>query len=118
MDELSFCAGILEGEACFDLRKSGSLIRDPDNKHLRIIVEMKDRDIIDRLQKLFGGTAVEVRCPSKIKDNWSTYYKWLLTKRSDLYLCLKAIEPMMSNRRKAKIQEMLIFLERKLNETS
>ena len=112
--EVAWAAGLLEGEACFDIRKSNALVRDPDNKHCRIIVEMKDLDVLEKLQKIFGGTLVQVNCKSKIKAQWSPYFKWLLTKRIDVLSCLKQILPMMSTRRAIKIQEMILFLETKL----
>lgn len=112
----AWAAGVLEGEACFDIRKSGALKRDPNNMHVRVIVEMKDLDVLVRLQELFGGTLTEVKCKSKQKENWSTYYKWLLTKREDVQSCLCQIKPLMSARRRERIEEILTFLNRKLNE--
>lgn len=112
-----WAAGLLEGEACFDIRKSAALKRDPDNMHVRVIVEMKDKDVLERLQWLFGGTLTEVKCKSKQKENWSTYYKWLLTKREDVQFCLCMIKPHMSVRRTERINEILKFLARKLNES-
>ena len=113
---IAWAAGLLEGEACFDIRKSQSVKRDPNNMHVRVIVEMKDKDVLGRLQKMFGGTLTEVRCKSKQRENWSTYYKWLLTKREDVQLCLCVIKPYMSQRRTERINEILKFLNRKLNE--
>lgn len=110
---LAFCAGVLEGEACFDIRKSNALKRDPQNKSVRIIVEMKDRDVLEKLRYQFGGTINPVLCKSKIKENWSPYFKWLLSDRDGIYNCLLQIEPFMSTRRKERIEEMIHFIERK-----
>jgi hypothetical protein len=109
-----WAAGLLEGEACFDIRQSQARIRDPDNMHCRVIVEMKDRDVLEKLQEIFGGTLTEVKCKSKIKENWSTYHKWLLSKRSDVLACLRVIYPMMSQRRKQRMYDMILFLEDKI----
>lgn len=112
--EVAYCAGVLEGEACFDIRESSARVRDPNNMHARIIVEMKDRDVLERLQKCFGGTLVDVKCPSKIREQWSPYYKWLLSERESVFNCLLQIHLFMSQRRKERINEMMTFLERKL----
>lgn len=112
----AFCAGVLEGEACFDIRKSNALKRDPNNKAVRIIVEMKDLDVLEKLRYQFGGTVNPVLCKSKVKENWSPYYKWLLSNREEIYNCLLAIEPYMSLRRRLKIEEMIEFIERKTRE--
>jgi len=112
--EIAYCAGVLEGEACFDIRESPARVRDPNNMHARIIVEMKDRDVLERLQRCFGGTLVDVKCPSKIKVQWSPYYKWLLSERESVFNCLIRINQFMSQRRKERINEMMTFLERKI----
>lgn len=112
--QIAWASGILEGEACFDIRPSNSLIRDPNNKQCRIIVEMKDRDVLEKLQEIFGGSLTEVKCPSKIRDNWSPYYKWLLSEREKVLNCIMRIRPFMSKRRGEKCDEMYEFLERKV----
>jgi hypothetical protein len=104
----------MEGEACFDMRDSAAKVRDPDNKQCRIIVEMKDEDILLRLQGIFGGTVREVKCKSKVKEGWATYYKWLLSSREDVLFCLQFVQPFMGIRRREKIALLVTFLEKKL----
>lgn len=51
--DLLWLAGLLEGEGCFNIRS--------DNR-VRIAVEMTDKDVVERVAKLFG-TNVSHRAP-------------------------------------------------------
>lgn len=114
--DVAWAAGLLEGEACFDIRPSNALKRDPHNKQVRIVVEMKDEDVLHKLKAIFGGSVVPVNCPSKKKANWSPYFKWQLSNREAVLVCLMAIYGYMSNRRQQKLDEIIDFLLRKLSE--
>lgn len=111
--EVAWSAGLLEGEACFDIRASYCLKRDPNNKQVRVIVEMKDEDVLLELQSYWGGSVRPVKCKSKQRENWSPYYKWLLSSRGEIEHLLKSIQPFMSERRSGKIQEILHFIKEK-----
>lgn len=113
---IAWAAGLLEGEACFDIRPSGALKKDPNNKQVRVIVEMKDEDVLLKLQGIFGGTVVPVKCASKQNKNWAPYFKWQLCRREQVLPCLMAIYDYMSIRRQAKLDELIDFLVRKLSE--
>lgn len=114
--DVAWAAGLLEGEACFDIRPSNALKRDPNNKQVRVIVEMKDEDVLLKLRAIFGGSVVPVNCPSKQRANWSPYFKWQLSNREAVMVCIMAIYDYMSQRRQQKLDEILYFLERKLSE--
>ena len=110
----AWAAGLLEGEACFDIRPSNALKRDPDNKQARIIVVMTDLDVLERLKDIFGGNINEVKSPSMVKPENKTAYRWLLSQRSEVFNCLLHIRPYMLKRRGERCDELFEFLERKV----
>lgn len=115
--QIAWAAGILEGEACFDIRKSECVKRDPDNKHARLMIVMTDIDVLETLQSIFGGSINENNAPSaKRKPHWKQSWRWLLSERQGLFDCLNHIRPYLHYRRRERCDEMLIFLNRKLNE--
>jgi hypothetical protein len=114
---IAWAAGILEGEACFDIRKSECVKRDPENKHARLMIVMTDLDVLETLQYIFGGTIRANNAPSaKRKSHWKQSYRWLLSERQSLLNCLNHVKPFLHKRRSERCDEMLEFLNRKLNE--
>lgn len=120
MDEVyvAWAAGLLEGEACFDIRKSECVKRDPHNKHARLMIVMTDLDVLQTLQSVFGGTINPNNAPSaKRNPKWKQSYRWLLSERESLLFCLKRVRHYLHSRRAERCDEMIEFLERKLNES-
>ena len=105
--DIAWLAGILEGEACFDFYQYKSSKK--TTKYPRIRVEMRDRDIIERVKKIMGGGSV---CIIKGKqENHSTTYIVRLCDRKKLKPVLEAILPFMSERRSTRILEMIEYCE-------
>lgn len=95
-DEAAWVAGILEGEACFDL----------NNGRPRVRVEMKDVDVIHRLHGLVGG---RVTFPKKhnAKPTWSDTALLSVNKQAEVEPLLRTILPWMGERRFERIQTLL-----------
>lgn len=90
--ELAWLAGLLEGEACFQMNKSPV-----------INLQMTDEDIISRVAKMWG-------CPYRSRKRARAEWKQVFY----VYVCgaqameiMRLIKPYMGNRRSAKIDEVL-----------
>ena len=97
-EEIAWLAGILEGEACFDFN---DIYR---KRNPRIRLEMKDEDIITRVQALIGGK-IYVRKGKRINHN--TTYRLVLCQRYYLEPVLKAIYPWLGERRKKIVKDLI-----------
>lgn len=96
--EAAWLAGILEGEGCFDFNQNS-------NRFPRIRIEMIDRDIIERVQKLCGGGGT-IRETNRSNRNHSTTYKFQVASREKVKFVLEQISPWMSQRRLSKIKQL------------
>jgi hypothetical protein len=94
--------GLLEGEGCFTIRSVGKY------RYPRIIVASTDFDVLHRLQSLVPGNLTG---PYDPKANGSLGSKpqmrWTSTKKGDTIDLMKQLLPHMSERRKARIEEVL-----------
>ena len=97
-------AGLLEGEGCFNYRY--------DRDQPRVTLEMTDRDVVQRVARMFGAN-VSRRRPRRTMGTGTFTVGW--TKESfqtaihgdraiDL---MKIVKPFMGTRRRAKISEIL-----------
>lgn len=95
--EIAWLAGLLEGE--------GSFVTGPPSKpnQPRIAVEMKDRDIIERIALYFGVTYIHNR-PAKGK--WSECFRITLKGQKAVDLMIK-LRPLMGERRKSQIDRAI-----------
>jgi hypothetical protein len=101
-EETAWVAGILEGEGCFDANANR---RSP-----RVRVEMTDQDIVLRLHRMLGGS---VHYPTnRHPDRWKDTARWTLGKRSEAEPVFRAIRPWLSERRGAKVDELLAIWDR------
>jgi len=99
-EEIAWLAGILDAEGCFDFNQNNI-------KYLRIRIQMKDRDVVERVQALCGGRGT-IRLEKRKKNpNHSDTYKFQVGERTRVEEILKLIYPWMSKRRKQKIDIML-----------
>lgn len=98
----AWLAGILEGEACFDWN-------DATKRYPRIRIEMKDEDVIKRVQKLCGGGA-RVIPHNRSNPRHSTTYSFQVADRKVVKKVLLAIYPWMGYRRKKAIDVFLDIL--------
>jgi hypothetical protein len=89
---IAWAAGIVEGEGH---------ISTYDNK-VRVVVEMTDLDILERLQNNFGGSLVQQK---RRKEAWKISWRWSLTSSAKAKEFLILIYPLLGNRRQAKCQE-------------
>jgi len=94
----AWAIGIIEGEGWIGSDNTDS------NARPRIEVEMSDFDVIQRMQNTFGGN-VYFR-PSRFPE-YKPMWRWSLNKQKDVYQLLQNIEPFMSERRQAKIHEVI-----------
>lgn len=110
--DVSWAAGIIEGEGCF------VFYPDKRSNHIstRIQVEMTDKDVLDKLHKLFGGRLVESNYPSKYvknptaKDSW----RWIVSSQKEVFNCLLHIMPYLSVRRLGAAKKLFNHLEAKV----
>lgn len=69
-------------------------------------IESTDKDIIDRVHKLLGGTVWESNYPSKpkrYKDSW----RWGVSKREQVRYIIYLLYPLLGERRRTKCDEVL-----------
>ena len=104
--ELMWVAGLLEGEGCFrwhrDNQQRGRYIY----VRPRVICAMTDRDVIDRLQAVTGLGRVSLgrKTAPRHKDYWS----WVVSRDGDAIALMRTLHPHMGDRRRAKIEDILI----------
>lgn len=91
--------GILEGEACFVLRKRPSNRRGEYIHAFAIEVVSVDPETPTRLQRLLGG---KVYGPYRKSE-----MKWTLHKRAEVAALLRSIRPYFCARRQLRISELL-----------
>jgi hypothetical protein len=99
--DLAWLAGWLEGEGCF-------IVRPPTKGRgwgVSIEAASTDRDVVLRAQRMAGGTvhALSRRADRKHKPLWL----WAVYTRSSVLSLAAALRPLMSQRRAARITEML-----------
>lgn len=97
--DAAYIAGLFEGEACFDL---------VHGKNPRIRIQMTDKDVIERVQRICGGSEITESSFNKQKNpNWKLCWGIHITKREEVEGILTAILPFMGERRSQKIHELL-----------
>lgn len=99
-EEAAWLAGILEGEGCFDFNNGNN------HQYPRIRIEMRDKDVIERVAVLCGGNG-RVRETTRIEKHHNTF-KFQVCQKDRVQEVLAAIRPWMSERRGEKIDSMLV----------
>lgn len=97
---LGFVAGILEGEGYFSTlgRNAGS----------RVGVKMTDLDVLERLQAITKiGTINGPYIPAADNHGKKPYWTWSVSKQTDAAALMMTVFPLMSERRKCRIEERL-----------
>ena len=99
--EIAWLAGLLEGE--------GSFVAPPpsDPKRVRILIEMADRDVIEKVSVLVGLAYTR---PDRRKENWRQSYK-LTIRRARAIALMRAIYPFMGLRRRGQIERALASID-------
>ena len=95
--EVAWLAGLLEGE--------GSFVAPPpsDPKRVRILIEMVDVDVIEKVSELVG---LAYSRPSRRRENWKQSYK-ITIRGSKAVEVMRAVYPFMSLRRRAQFVKAL-----------
>lgn len=97
--DAAYIAGLFEGEACFDIVNG----RSP-----RIRIQMTDKDVIERVKRICGGSEITESSYNKKKNpKWKLCWGIHINKRDEVEAILSAILPYMSIRRARKINELL-----------
>jgi hypothetical protein len=107
--EISWVAGLLEGEGSFGL----GAIKSTGVRQIRISCSMTDEDTIQRLMMLTGGGNYNLegrRDPRRVERS-KPLYCWVIGKRADALELMRSIRPYMGQRRGAKIDELLQYAE-------
>jgi hypothetical protein len=97
--ELTWLAGLLEGEGSFSIKK-----HKPTRYSPKIQVRMTDRDTIERASKLMGGRRTIHTEPAK--DNRSECYRVQISGQPAASL-MEDLFPHMGERRQRRINEIL-----------
>jgi intein/homing endonuclease len=95
-EQICWVAGLFEGEGSVYKQKG----------RLRVSIEMTDLDVIETVQKLFGGS-VSKRIPKK--SHWKISWKWRLTNNKESTAFLIKILPFLHERRTARIKELMVL---------
>ncbi len=103
-EDIAWFAGLFEGEGCLGYY--------PDKRKgytgtLRLYIESTDKDIIDRIEKMWGGKVWESNYPSK-PAHYKPSWRWGLSRRKEVRAIIAAIYPYLGERRRAKCDEVLI----------
>lgn len=99
--ELTWLAGLLEGEACFHSNRQAS------STSIVIILKMTDRDVVERAAALMN-TNVFIR-PDYRPHCKTSYVARIYGQKA--YMLMQQLLPYMGQRRKARIQECLKLWE-------
>lgn len=92
--EMGFIAGIIDGEGSFS---------SSNNSH-KIVVQMNDKDTIERLKEYSGVGNIY---GPRIRENWQPSYVWQVSKREDLLDVLMYTVPLLSERRRDQVSKLL-----------
>lgn len=100
----AWLAGLLEGEACFCMRKPR-----PGQKSPAIQVGMTDEDTIARVAALFKRKYREDLSPYRVNRSGGNYKRVFLTAVAgqDAVAIMREVYPFMGERRRAKIREII-----------
>lgn len=93
--DVFWLAGIMEGEGCFHVRKSGGISAQ---------LVMTDKDVVERFASVCGvGTFSKPR----VLKSGKTAYRWSVTNQADAAGLMMTLLPVMGSRRAQKIRECL-----------
>lgn len=97
MNDVHWLAGLMEGEAWFGAAPPSQ----PNVPYLR--VAMADKEVIDRLHELLGGTLkVWPKRAAHHQDQWAVELR-----AGDAIAVMKMMRPLMSSRRQAAIDKAI-----------
>lgn len=104
-NDLYWLAGLLEGEGCFMSHETRAY------PYWSVAVNMTDGDVLTRAASVIGG-AVKLGGPYTTEGKpWKPQYRLALRRRAEVKALLLALLPIMGERRRARIGEMLAEME-------
>lgn len=101
--EWAWLAGIVEGEGsigCYWLDKT----RPTRGKTTVLAVEMRDLDVLERLQRITGKGTIRVK---PARGNAAETAVWRVQRKEDVVAICERILPLMGERRTAKMREVI-----------
>lgn len=99
IDNINWVAGILEGEGCFMIGKSG---------RLTVNLTMTDLDVVEKFHKIVGFGNIYKEA---LRDNRKQAYTWRVGNRREVRAFIEILQPYMGERRSSKIQNMLDWFD-------
>lgn len=97
-EQLTYLAGLLEGEGCFSIRRREGRAPVPE-----VRLQMQDRDVVERVAEWLERPVYELQPRGSARRS-----SYVVTISGTLAKGLmKALKPMMGERRTAKIEEIL-----------
>jgi hypothetical protein len=108
--ELAWVAGLLEGEGCFFPIEYKTKGYGPYT-YARVAVLMTDVDVLQRLQEFTGIGHFNGPTPRK-DPRHKPIWHWVASKNKESITLTKAVYPLMGERRRARIDEVLALVEK------
>ena len=107
--EIAWLAGLFEGEGSIIHRPTGG---GRPGYQRRIVIRMSDRDVLAKVQSLFGGTLKAAPRPSA-PAHWKSMWVWHVTRWDDIEQILGWLLPHFGERRHAAALALLANPARK-----
>lgn len=104
---IEWVAGILEGEGYFGMTKAS---HHKNYTQCFIKIQMTDEDILEKVAEVLGGKVAKLNMDIPSRKNRKQVYAWGIQSQEAVYDTLLRVRPYMGSRRKAKIDEMLAYL--------
>lgn len=101
--DISWLAGLLEGEGCFRLTPSNG--SSTDRLHVRVALKMTDKDVVERASSMFPG-ATKIFSERKEKPHHKQNYKTEWSGNNAITL-IKSVRQHLGARRRLKTKEIL-----------
>jgi hypothetical protein len=108
--ERAWVAGLLEGEGCFFPIEYKTKGYGPYT-YARVAVLMTDLDVLQRLQEITGIGHINGPTPRK-DPRHKPIWHWVASKNKESIILMRAVYPLMGERRRARIDEVLALVEK------
>ena len=109
IENVAWFAGLFEGEGCFfkDWRKRSTSKRGTVPQYT-IKIKMTDKDVIDKLHRLFGGN---IYVDKKQSEHHKQPYSWYLCRKADVERLITAALPFFGDRRAHRALDKLDLID-------
>lgn len=97
-EEISWCAGLFEGEGTFSFH---------NNKAKGVSITSTDLDVLNEFKKLYNGS---IYVPQKRKSHWKQSYMWVL-RGDESFKFVNDILPYLKSRRTERAKQWLASRE-------